>query len=880
MGESMFQQIPLASVVRSSARAAHAASLILLAILLCLTASAVAQPGGSLASSPLSSLLGNKTAPPASQSTPAPPPPGEALPPTAIPLPDVATRAEDLMRLLRDLVSQLPTREQLDAVKATLTERDATLQAKKKEVEALLAGSPSALELREQETYWHAFSTEGAATRRQLLDWANAAQSAVQQLQGLQPQWTATLEGNKKTPDLGPTLDVIRDAVKGIQTTTSQAQDLLRVIVNLQVIAANQHQLALEMMDGLAKSRAQLKDRVLHRDSLPLWQIFLRRQQGEPLSDFFRNAGARVIGIKSFAQENSGIFSTLAVLLLLSLFGAYRLSVRTRGIQPAGEPQARALAITRHWFALGLLPPLLLAFLLASQAPLPLIGIAILLSFFSILVLLPPLIEPRFRMPLYWVVGVYAFNAVLNWVTLSSAAKREAQFFGSSVAVVLFAYLFRPKRMAEAEKRSDPQRLLIFGSRVAIAVLALAQLTNLFGYYQLTQFLTTLCVYSTFIALAAFTALRVFTLLLLAAIESPSAERLAVVRLHRRAIARWVPRVLQWAGALVWLGATLDLMNVRTWVNQQIVALFNFNIVGGSGNITLGGVLSFWVILLAGFAFSTSLRFLLREEVLKRLHLKRGIPELISTTLHYLLLLLVFLFAVNAGGVALNKFTVITGALGVGVGFGLQNIINNFVSGLILQFERPIRVGDVVEIQAGLTGTITRIGIRASTVQTVQGAEIIIPNATFISSNVTNWTLSEARRRLELPVGVAYGTDPKLVKDLMERPAVQHPDVLTSPEPAVFFKEFGDSALNFELQFWVMQESNVVKVKSEVALEVMRLLSEAGIEIPFPQRDLHLRGVDPTAAGLLTGNGAKSVSAENDADVELGSRSKSPVAGE
>ena len=118
------------------------------------------------------------------------------------------------------------------------------------------------------------------------------------------------------------------------------------------------------------------------------------------------------------------------------------------------------------------------------------------------------------------------------------------------------------------------------------------------------------------------------------------------------------------------------------------------------------------------------------------------------------------------------------------------------------------------------------------------------------------------------------------MKDLLERPAVQHPDVLTSPEPAVFFKGFGDSALNFELQFWVMQESNTVKVKSEVALEVMRLLAEAGIEIPFPQRDLHLRGVDPTAAGLLTGNGATSVSAENDADIELRRHSKSSVAGE
>ena len=140
--------------------------------------------------------------------------------------------------------------------------------------------------------------------------------------------------------------------------------------------------------------------------------------------------------------------------------------------------------------------------------------------------------------------------------------------------------------------------------------------------------------------------------------------------------------------------------------------------------------------------------------------MKRGLPELISSTLHYLLLLLVFLFAVNAGGMELNKFTVLTGALGVGFGFGLQNIINNFVSGLILQFERPIHIDDILEVD-GNTGKVTRIGIRSSTIQTFQGAEVIIPNANFISGKVINWTLSESKRRLELPVGVAYGTDPK-----------------------------------------------------------------------------------------------------------------------
>jgi len=157
----------------------------------------------------------------------------------------------------------------------------------------------------------------------------------------------------------------------------------------------------------------------------------------------------------------------------------------------------------------------------------------------------------------------------------------------------------------------------------------------------------------------------------------------------------------------------------------------------------------------------------------------------------------------------------------------------------------------------GATGTVTRIGIRSSTVLTFQGSEVIIPNANFISGKVINWTLSESRRRVDLPVGVAYGTDPKLVKEMLERPANQHPDVLTAPEPEAFFMGFGDSALNFELRFWVMQESNTVKVKSQVALEVMKSFEKAGIEIPFPQRDLRVRSVDTEAAAALSRDGAQ-----------------------
>src|SRR5581483_9550576 len=173
---------------------------------------------------------------------------------------------------------------------------------------------------------------------------------------------------------------------------------------------------------------------------------------------------------------------------------------------------------------------------------------------------------------------------------------------------------------------------------------------------------------------------------------------------------------------------------------------------------------------------SSSIRFLLREELLSRFHLSRGLPDLFASTLHYLLLLLVFFFAVNAADIQLNKFTVLTGALGVGVGFGLQNIVNNFVSGLILQFERPIHVGDVLDVD-GTAGQVTRIGIRSSTVKTFQGAEVIIPNANFISGKVINWTLSSSLRRVELPVGVAYGSNAKLVARLLNQAATTHESV-------------------------------------------------------------------------------------------------------
>jgi small-conductance mechanosensitive channel len=203
--------------------------------------------------------------------------------------------------------------------------------------------------------------------------------------------------------------------------------------------------------------------------------------------------------------------------------------------------------------------------------------------------------------------------------------------------------------------------------------------------------------------------------------------------------------------------------------------------------------------------------------------------------------------------VDLTKVTILAGALGVGIGFGLQGVVNNFVSGLILLFERPIHIGDAVEV-GGVAGEVRRIGIRASTVRTGQGADIVVPNAQLISERLTNWTLSDRRRRIDLPVGVNYGAVPQKAIALLEGVGRAHPRVLPDPAPQAFFTAFGDSAINFELRVWTEDGDKSFQIRSELAVAVHDAVLAAGMSFPVPQREVRLvhDGPDSVAAPPVT----------------------------
>ena len=209
----------------------------------------------------------------------------------------------------------------------------------------------------------------------------------------------------------------------------------------------------------------------------------------------------------------------------------------------------------------------------------------------------------------------------------------------------------------------------------------------------------------------------------------------------------------------------------------------------------------------------------------------------------YAVMLIGFLLALSTLGFEISKITIMLSALGAGIGFGLQGIVNNFVSGLILLFERPVRVGDTIEMD-GKFSEIRKIGIRATTVQTRDRADLIIPNADLISNQVTNWTLRNRLARLIIPVGVAYGSDVSLVMETLMQCAQSNPKVANFPAPKALFLSFGESTLDFELRVFLRDFDHRIDVRSELHQEIDRRLREAKIEIAFPQRDVHLRRVD------------------------------------
>src|SRR5438874_1306850 len=246
-------------------------------------------------------------------------------------------------------------------------------------------------------------------------------------------------------------------------------------------------------------------------------------------------------------------------------------------------------------------------------------------------------------------------------------------------------------------------------------------------------------------------------------------------------------------------------------------------------------------LLIAVFWLSSRTKRFLRDRFLVRSGLDRALQHAIAQVVGYAVLVIGIVIVLDNAGIHLGALTVFAGAVGVGVGFGLQNIASNFISGLVILAERPITIGDRVEV-AGIAGQVERIRARSTVIRTNDNIMMIVPNTKFIDSPVTNWTYSDRRVRFRIPVGVAYGSNIAKVRDLLLAVGRENPNTLQEPAPSVFLEQFGDNSIDFELVVWSSEMSaRPSRYRSDLNFAIVEKFLEAKIEMPFPQRDLHIR---------------------------------------
>ncbi len=262
----------------------------------------------------------------------------------------------------------------------------------------------------------------------------------------------------------------------------------------------------------------------------------------------------------------------------------------------------------------------------------------------------------------------------------------------------------------------------------------------------------------------------------------------------------------------------------------------------GNAALTVGQVLLAVLAVLVGLVIARVTERLVVAR-LQRTSMGPDVLQLIRRLLFYGLMVIVALTALAILGIPLTAFAFVSGAIAIGVGFGAQNIINNFISGWILMGERPIRIGDFIEI-GDARGRVESINNRSTRIRRADGVHMMVPNSSLLESTVVNWTLVDERIRTSVRVGVAYGSDVQRVTELLNEAATQHPDILKDPPHSVIFEDFGDNALVFDAYFWVHASSDFVakKIRSEVRFGIEAAFAEHGIVVAFPQRDVHLDG--------------------------------------
>jgi len=688
-------------------------------------------------------------------------------------------------------------------------------------------------------------------------------------IQVLSESWRLTLSGAKEGGVPDNVLSSATDLIKKINQIDSEHKSAQTEALRKQNNITELRLIVDEVITHLNETRLKMQADFFRQDSPPLWAAADSSSRLNNIkSKFNESLNQNQRKLIEFYESNSTTLLVHFLIFLALWIGFYFLHKQV--IEITKDENNTILDKSKYVVSKHTLSALILSLFISIwlyQSMVSVVNDILQLLYLIIAILfLPGYIDKRLKTILYSLLALLIIHEYQLFIPGKSLITRIFLLAeGAFTAWILFKITSRSYFISQTLEKYKWGVLLklipIFYLFIGISIIG-----NIFGLVNLSILLDNTVVNALINLIILILVVMVLNRTLSILLRTSFFQQSNIIKNHLETIEKNTFSVVHVLGVLLWFRSILKLLGVlpalNEWFNEAIQTSWKI----GESEINVGGIITFILVIIGTNIFIRVVKALLKDELYPRIKLPRGVPGAISMIVGYVLVGYGIFIALGAAGVNLSQFGLIAGALGVGIGFGLQGIVANFIAGLVLAFERPIQVGDTIQVGT-MMGDVRSIGVRSCTIKTFDGLEVIIPNSTLITNDVTNYTLSDRKRRRDINVGVAYGTDPHVVLELLKKVANEHPGVQKLPAPWALFDGFGDSSLNFRIRIWTTMDDGM-STKSEVTIAIYDALNEAGITIPFPQQDLYIKslpgGVDEKKSATKKRNTTKEKSDTTD----------------
>jgi potassium-dependent mechanosensitive channel len=630
--------------------------------------------------------------------------------------------------------------------------------------------------------------------------------------------------------------------IKELKKSSTENYNL--VLIDSNIITTNILKIK-DILENIKKSEIVASNKIFHQNQLQFFELL--PQDKFSISGFLSSSYSTILNkveaLKSYFQTHNKLvfifyFTTLILAILIFYFN-YLYRKKTLFIKEDSYTNKAFLFITMPFSTFIVLSALSLVIIFFDK-PNPIVDFLILILIIPTFRILSILIYANSKKYLYTFLILFILFLVDKNAHGYELNSRVLNFI---VEIGLFYFLFTILRnkvldfIKNSFIKSFANKLVYF----FLFLLVVAVGANLYGAVLLSSRIISgifLTLSSSLIFYSIYSILTGYIVIILRRRISTATN---MVEGYSQSIEYTLVKIIKVLMFLWWMVIVLKVLSLYPYILEFKDAVLALSWSISSTSISVEAIIDFLFIVVGTWALSLIVATVLKVEIFSRFTFPRGVPTAITTVLNYIIIITGTIIALSSLGVTPEQFTLVFGALGVGIGFGLRNIIANFVSGLIMVFERPVQIGDTIEINQTM-GSVQSIGARSSTIKTFDGSEVIIPNADFIAKEITNWTLSDQYRRKIVNFKVDYDSDVELVLDIMKNTAVAHTDVLKDPEPIATFQGFGDNYLEFKLYFWLSE--NLMLAHSEVSINIYKELKKAGIKMPIPKQETLIKNLD------------------------------------